>query len=118
MQPDKTMSPQEVVAHMGVRGMKWGVRKSKSTTGVSRLRAGASQSLRDANFRKQRRRSELLGHVPGHNAVSKHNEKKLAESKARIDAGKTKARDILRVSRHMTYGDLIFTTTPTKTFNK
>ena len=112
-------SLEEALVHFGVIGMKWGIRKPPKGRGVvggagKIVRDASVQSLRDANFRRARRRNLGARFVPGYSQLSKFNQANLARSQRRIQTGQTRAIDVLRVSRHLTYGDLLIKTTPIK----
>lgn len=117
MLPPKDMTPEEALAHFGVIGMKWGVRRGgvKPSALGKRVKDSSIQALRDAQFRKARRRKYLPGHlVPGYNQVSRFNQKRLKGAEDRIKTGHTRAMDVLRVARYLTYADLFIKTTPVK----
>lgn len=109
--------------HVGVKGMKWGIRRGSSETGVGRIRAAAAQSLLDESRRRASAaeiagkpgtfaynlaRSIIIPSLPG-TAKTAERQKAAAE---RILAGKTKASDILRVIGNLTPVDLFITTKP------
>lgn len=110
------------LAHFGVKGMKWGVRRGREKTGVGRIRGAAAQSLRDEARRRNTASklgflsSHAYGLTKGNPLRGKRGQAKVArkqeEAAARILAGKTKARDLLRVLGQETLlFDLAVTTT-------
>lgn len=113
MQDEKPSTPMAALAHFGVIGMRWGVRKGNK----GRLRAASAQGLRDAQFRKARRRHYGMGIVnPTYGPVSKFNQRRLAASQKRIQEGKTRGWDVVRAARYLTVADLLIKTTPVKPY--
>lgn len=112
----------EELRHFGVKGMKWGLRRGSSETGVGRVRAAAAQSLMDESRRRATAsqiggkagtfgynflRGLIIPSIPG---TAKTAERQKAAAK-RILSGKTQAKDILRVLGNLTPADLFITTT-------
>jgi hypothetical protein len=98
--------------HFGRKGMKWGVRRSKSVTGQGRFAGAKTQ----ANDRMIRGRTKFangpLGKIPGYKKMQKKQINKLERSNERIASGKMKARDILAIYSAVGITDLMFTKTP------
>lgn len=116
----------EDLAHFGVVGMKWGVRRSEKKTGVGRVRAAAAQSLQDSARRRRSAsknsfRNALNNVARVHLRTKKGNRKTAAKQEAaakRILAGQTTVRDFLRASGHLNLLDLGITTTPITNNNR
>ena len=118
---EKPATPEEALAHFGVKGMQWGVRRSaKKSGGVGHIRGAASQSLFDA-ARRRRSAASSFGKNLAYNAAAgrirtrKGNLKVAQRQEAaarRILAGKTTVKDFLRADAHMSLADLVIKTTP------
>lgn len=102
--------------HYGVKGMKWGVRKSKNSTGVSRAAGAAADSFRnsaDYQTRKAGRQKRLAGKLgvetEGAGGRSLAKAKKLNDRADRVEAGKATATDILASSMRVSVASLVVT---------
>ena len=110
------MDDELVLMHYGTKGMKWGVRKSKKETGVSRAAGAAADGLRDqadraSNIaRAQRGVSKKLGLPDGAGARQDNKAARLNAAADRIVAGKATVRDKLEGSMHVSALSLVVTT--------
>lgn len=111
-----SMTIEEALAHYGVRGMKWGVRKA-DPGGLSRFSAAKVQAndrlIRSNQRALERRKTSRTARVL-YSKDKKLNKNilKLEKSNERIRNGEKKVRDILNVYSTVGYTDLLFTKTP------
>lgn len=110
------MDDELVLMHYGTKGMKWGVRKSKKETGVSRAAGAAADSFRnsaDYQTRKAGRQKKLAGKLgvatEGAGGRSLAKAKKLNDRADRVEAGKATATDILASSMRVSVASLVVT---------
>jgi len=120
MLTEKPNTPEEALAHFGIKGMQWGVRSGKKKSGVGRIRGAASQALFD-EARRRRSASSSTGKNLAYNASAGRirrrsgnlNTAKNQEASARrILAGKTTTKDFLRAYGNFRVLDLVVATTP------
>jgi hypothetical protein len=122
------ISEEDYIAHFGVRGMHWGIRKGKKTTGVSRMRgmmldrnARSVNNLQSMYSGKTGKRSAAMGKRLLGEAKWKENMNKsitnLNQQSDRLKAGKLLKSDRLDMAMHvrafMGVG-LVLSRTPTK----
>jgi hypothetical protein len=113
-------SPLDAMAHFGVKGMQWGVRRGKKKSGVGRIRGAASQALFDEARRRRSAASSVgknLAYNTSHARIRRRsgnlNTAKNQEASARrILAGRTTTKDFLRAYGNISVSDLLVTTTP------
>ena len=114
----------ENLVHAGVKGMKWGKRKSKKETGMSRMQGAMldmNQRNRNANERFQAGKTTLgekIGLAPIKLAYGKKYTERLvktganlAAQKERIESGKTNVSDKLEAYNSISIGDLFVSRT-------
>lgn len=123
---DKPELSDELLAHYGIKGMKWGRRRGSSVTGVSRFRG----ALMDRNAREISRvskaskgqgrlvdrasykaRSAILGKRAAEN-YTKYRLKDLKDQNSRLKSGKTTVQDKLRVAMTTSMFDLMVSVKP------
>lgn len=117
------LSLEEVMAHFGTKGMKWGIRGGKGTTGVTRSRG----AILDRNARAQKINSDalsgkkykaqvfigkkLLGEKRYINRLNKINAN-LSAQDTRLISGKLKIRDRLQLIGNVGSGELLVSIRP------
>lgn len=123
MIPEKPSLDEAMLIHYGVRGMKWGVRRGKGVTGVSRHRG----ALMDRNARVVMQRKKLMAgtrhkHLVGlakkmmgedtYNRRMKASIKELNSQNDRIKKGKITFEDRLDAILNVPIGALVISRTP------
>lgn len=117
-----------ILEHYGIRGMKWGVRRGSSRTGVSRARGAAIdrndraiRRIQDSQkgkgpirFRIERKLNQI---AMGESATKRLENLTIAELRdqnARLKSGKATVRDKLQVLMTTTPLDFVLTNRPKK----
>ena len=120
----KPATPEEALEHFGIIGMKWGIRRGSTKTGVGRIRSAAVGALRDSA--RRRNTASRLGFIPAHSyglykggpigalRTTKGQARvgaKQLKAADRIALGKTTTMDFLRAFRNTHMIDLVVTST-------
>lgn len=116
----------ELLMHYGMRGMKWGVRRGKSVTGVGRYRGALlDRNARDKKMLKDARKgkgalapravNQLGKKLLGEKRWEKNFQKKMSEinkQNQRLKSGKLKVADRLDMTLTVSMFDLVVTHKP------